>query len=274
MPADVPADVPAEAPADPGAGAPERRPAGRRVLLVGAGGLGCAVGVALARSGVRLEITFVDPDVVERSNLHRQVLFDERDVGRSKAERAAAKVRALSGGAVEARAILGRFDALGGPDLARALDVVVEGTDQHGAKFLTADACVLARTPVVQAGVVRFAGWAMATTPFESACLRCVFEDVPSGADVETCDGAGVLGPTVGVIGALEASLAIQLLVGGREAAGVLHGVDVRAGTARASRVKARAGCPLCGERASIRALEQERYAAPLCATRSQETDA
>lgn len=269
MPTDQPSDRATER-----SSAPERATAGGRVLLIGAGGLGCAVGLALARSGVPLSITFVDPDHVERSNLHRQVLFDERDVGHAKAERAAAKVRSLSGGVVEARAIVGRFDALGGPELARAHDVVVEGTDQHGAKFLTADACMLARTPVVQAGVVRFAGWAMATVPLESACLRCVFEDVPSGADLETCDGAGVLGPVVGVLGALEASLAIQLLEGRREAAGVLHRVDVLSGSARASRVRARAGCPLCGDRASISALDESRYAAPACATRPQETDA
>lgn len=250
-------------------------PADRRsVLLIGAGGLGCAAGLALARSGVPLALTFVDPDRVERSNLHRQVLFDEGDVDHPKAERAAARVRAISEGVADARGIVGRFDAENGEALARAHDVVIEGTDRHGAKFLAADACALARTPVVHGGVVRFAGWAMAATPFESACLRCVFEDVPQDAEVETCAEAGVIGPAVGVVGALEAALAVQILEGRREVAGVLHRVDVLAGSARTSHVRARAGCPLCGERASIRTLDQDRYGAPTCATGSQERHA
>lgn len=240
--------------------------AARRVLVIGAGGLGCAAGIALARSGLGLSVTFVDPDRVERSNLHRQVLFDEHDVGEPKAVRAAERMRAISGGTIDARGIVGRFDVTQGEALARAHDVVIEGTDRHASKFLAADACALARTPIVHAGVVRLAGWALASTPFESACLRCVFEDVPD-AEVETCSEAGVLGPVVGVVGAIEAALAISLLEGRREAAGVLHRFDARTASARTSRVRARAGCLLCGERATIRALEEDRYAAPACAT-------
>ncbi|AKF06814.1 Sulfur carrier protein adenylyltransferase ThiF [Sandaracinus amylolyticus] len=236
------------------------------MLVIGAGGLGCAAGIALARSGLELDVTLVDPDRVERSNLHRQVLFDDRDVGHSKAERAAEKLHALSGGAITARGVIDRVDVTNAEQLARAHDVVVEGTDRHESKFLAADAAALARTPVVHAGVVRWAGWAMASTPFESACLRCVFEDVPSG-EVETCSEAGVIGPAVGVMGALEAALAVQILEGRREVAGVLHRFDARTASARTSRVKSRASCPLCGERATIRALDRERYAAPACAT-------
>jgi molybdopterin/thiamine biosynthesis adenylyltransferase len=243
-----------------------RSDAKHSVLVIGAGGLGCAAGIALARSGIELDVTFVDPDRVERSNLHRQVLFEDHDVGHAKAERAADKVHAISCGAIRARGVIGRVDVSNAEALSRAHDVVIEGTDRHESKFLAADAAAIARTPVVHGGVVRWAGWAMATTPFESACLRCVFEDVPSG-DVETCSEAGVIGAAVGVIGALEAALAVQLLEGRREVAGVLHRFDAHAASARTSRVKARASCPLCGERATIRALDEDRYAAPACAT-------
>ncbi|WP_236605625.1 HesA/MoeB/ThiF family protein [Sandaracinus amylolyticus] len=237
------------------------------MLVIGAGGLGCAAGIALARSGIELDVTFVDPDRVERSNLHRQVLFDDRDVGHPKAERAAEKMHAISGGAITARGVIDRVDVTNAEALSRAHDVVIEGTDRHESKFLAADAAALARTPVVHGGVVRWAGWAMASTPFESACLRCVFEDVPRDTDVETCAEAGVIGPAVGIIGALEAALAVQILEGRREAAGVLHRFDVRTASARTSRVKSRASCPLCGERATIRALDEDRYAARACAT-------
>ncbi len=243
---------------------------GARVLVIGAGGLGCASGLALSRAGLELVITFVDLDHVEASNLHRQVLYDDGDVGRSKATRAAERVEheARSRGvAVRARAIEDRFDLHNAGALVREHDLVLEGTDSHGAKFLAADACVLAGVPVVHAGVVGWAGWAIATLPRVSACLRCVFEDVPTDAAIATCAENGVVGPAVGTMGGLEALLAVQLLAGERGAAGILHRFDAFAGTARTSRVQRRRGCALCGESPTIRELRDERYAAPSCAT-------
>lgn len=206
-----------------------------------------------------MTMTVIDPDRVEASNLHRQVLYGGADVGAPKAARAAARIEHESGGTIAARAIEDRFTATNALELVREHSIVIEGTDRHEAKFLAADACVLARVPVVHAGIVRWAGWAMACAPFESACLRCVFEDVPRDADVATCGESGVIGAAVGTIGALQASLA-----SGAEAAGVILRYDALGGVVRSSRVRRRAGCPLCGERATIRELRDETYA-PAC---------
>lgn len=245
------------------------------MLLIGAGGLGCAVATAIA--GARWDVTVIDPDRVERSNLHRQVLFSDADLGEPKAVVAA---RALGG-----RAIIDRFGPENAITLAREHALVIEGTDRHETKFLAADACVLAGTPIVHAGVVGWAGWAMACRPRASACLRCVFEEVPRDASVATCAENGVIGAAVGAIGALQASLAARLLdpcsatrsagtgeaggaagddAMGADATGVVLRYDGRSGVARASRVRRRDGCALCGEQPTIRALDGARYA-PAC---------
>jgi molybdopterin/thiamine biosynthesis adenylyltransferase len=248
---------------------------GARVLVVGAGGLGAPALRLLACAPEIRVITVVDDDVVERSNLHRQTLFDEGDVGAPKVARAVVRLRALAEAAlsgVEVRGVETRFV----PDRALALlegvTLVVEGADNFATKFLVADACARARIPVVQAGCVRWAGWAFASVPGESACLRCVFEDIPARlaartgqvASPETCAEAGVVGPVVGVLGALEAVLALRLIAGDARAAGVLWRYDGQRGSVRRSRVRRRAGCPLC--EGVVPSLSMDDYTAPACA--------
>lgn len=236
-----------------------------RVLVVGVGGLGSPVALLLARRG-GICVRLVDDDVVDVSNLHRQTLFDEGDVGAPKIARAAsamAREAREAGVALEVEAIEGRF----APDTAAALlagvDLVIEGADNLATKFLVADAAHLSGIAAVHAGVVRWTGWALATRPGESACLRCLFEDLPRDR-VETCAEAGVPGPLVGVIGALEASLALRLVAGDTTAAGRLVHVDALRGTMRRIGVGLRPDCPLCGS-PSIHDLDAARYAAPLC---------
>lgn len=235
-----------------------------RVLVVGAGGLGAPVLRILARS-VDVAITLVDDDVIDETNLHRQILFDEADVGRKKTDVAAERVRALADGAGR-RVTVETIDGRLVPDVALAMvrghHLVVEGADNLPTKFLAADAAHLADVPIVHAGVVRWAGWALAVR--RSACLRCVFEDVPRDR-VETCATAGVVGSVVGAIGALQASLAIRLLLDDLGAPGTLFHHDALRGTLRETRVARRSDCPLCGPRATIRALEEARYL-PACA--------
>lgn len=226
---------------------------GRGVLLVGAGGLGSPVLSVLARSGVG-RFTLVDDDVVEASNLQRQTLFGEAHVGRLKVEVAAEQLRAR-GASVET--VVDRLVPDNALELVRGHALVVEGADNFATKFLAADAAKLAGVPIVQAGAVRFSGWALASLPDGGACLRCIFEDIPRGAP-ETCAIAGVLGPVVGVLGALEAALALELLAGRRRAASVLHSYDALGGRLRRRRVARRAGCPLC--EGTIRNLNLERY--------------
>lgn len=238
-----------------------------RALLVGAGGLGCAVGLALPSSGLReLEVTVIDPDRVERSNLQRQVLFRDRDVGEPKAVLAA---RALGAASIESRAIVDRVGVGNAIGLLAEHDLVIEGTDRHEAKFLAADAAVIAERAIVHAGIVGWAGWALACRPRRGACLRCVFEEVPGGAAVLSCAENGVIGAAVGVLGAIQASLAAAWIAGEPGAgepgaAGQLVRYDGRSAAGRTSRVARREDCAVCGDRPSIRALDATRYA-PSC---------
>jgi adenylyltransferase/sulfurtransferase len=231
--------------------------ASRSVLVVGAGGLGSPVLMVLAKSGVG-RFTLVDDDVVDATNLHRQTLYAEADVGALKVDAAKRKVRELSPvPSVEVRTVVDRLVPDNALELIRGHDLVVEGGDNFATKFLAADACKLAGVPVVQAGAVRFSGWALASLPHEGACVRCIFEDIPRGQP-ETCAIAGVLGPVVGVLGALEAALSIELLLGRVRAASVLHSYDALAGRLRTHRVARRADCPLCT--GQIRDLHLDRY--------------
>lgn len=228
---------------------------GRGVLVVGAGGLSCPVLSVLAKSGVT-RFTLIDDDIVEVSNLHRQTLYDDADVGRLKVDAAAERLAQIAPGVDVARVV----DRLA-PDNAGALfaehALVVEGSDNYATKFLAADAAWLAEVPIVQGGAVRFAGWALGVLPRRGPCMRCVFEDIPRGQP-ETCSAAGVLGPVVGVLGALEAAIALELLAGRTRAAGVLWNYDALHDGLRRRRVRSRAGCELC--RGDVQDLTIERY--------------
>jgi molybdopterin/thiamine biosynthesis adenylyltransferase len=216
------------------------------VLVIGAGGLSCPVLSVLAESGVT-RVTLVDDDRVEMSNLQRQTLYDEHDVGALKVS-VAARLGNIT-------PVVDRFlpdNALG---LIAGHALVIEGSDNYATKFLAADAARLSGVPIVQAGAVRFAGWALASDA-HTACLRCVFEDVPTQTD--TCASAGVLGPVVGVVGALQASLAIQMLRG--RGAGVLWSYDALGAGVRKRPLRARKDCPLCS--GQVRDVSEARYVA------------
>jgi molybdopterin-synthase adenylyltransferase len=239
--------------------------ADKRVLLVGAGGLGSAVGLVLARSGVG-QIVVADDDLVSASNLHRQLLYCPADVGRSKAVVACERIEAEAQSTENltravAREI--RLDPGVDPESLREFDVVVEGADNFPSKFLVADACAIAGVPLVQGGAVRWAGWALGTLPGRSACLRCVFEDIPAGPD-RGCAEAGVVGPVVGVIGALQSALALRLLQGDASAAGALYHYDALAGALRSTRVNRNLACRLCA--GEIHDLKADRYLPRECA--------
>jgi molybdopterin/thiamine biosynthesis adenylyltransferase len=211
----------------------------------------------LARARIELDITIIDHDRVELSNLHRQVLYRDGDAAHEKAICAARSLRteaASHGIELTTSAIQQRFDAENALSLVRSHDLVLEGTDNHETKFLVADACVMSGVPLVQAGVVGWSGWVLATRPHESACLRCVFEEIPSNTSIATCTNDGVLGAAVGIIGSLEAALAIQLLEG--KSAGALLRYDVLTGSARASRLERRSDCALCGLEPTIRGIQ------------------
>ena len=230
-----------------------------RVLVVGAGGLSSPVLRLLAQSDVA-HISVVDDDLVDESNLHRQTLYTDADVGRSKIERAKACLETLSP-RLSVSVVEGRFVPERAPALLEGHDLVVEGADNLATKFLVADAARLAGVPAVQAGAVRWAGWTFCALP-DSACLRCLFEDIPRDR-VETCAEAGVVGPLVGVLGGLEAALVLRVLRG-EHPAGELWHYDALKGALRRTFVRRRSDCPLCTGK--IQDLRTERYTAACAA--------
>ena len=233
--------------------------AGHRVLVVGAGGLGSPVLRLLAAKGVD-QITVIDDDVVDESNLHRQTLYTSGDVGCSKIAQAVRVLRELSP-ELRVHGVEGRFVPGTAMELLSDHTLVVEGADNLATKFLVADAARLAGLPAVQAGAVRWSGWAFCALP-GSACLRCLFEDIPRD-QVETCAEAGVVGPVVGVIGGLEAALAFRLLEGERPGGELWH-YDALKGALRKTFVRRRSDCPLCA--GEIQDLRMERYTAACAA--------
>lgn len=212
----------------------------QRVLIVGMGGLGCPTSLALAEQGVA-HLTLVDDDVVDVTNLHRQPWHHLADVGRPKVESAAQKLRrAFPQLSLDARRErLGASDAL---ELFAAHDLVIDATDGVKTKFLLSDAAVLSGTPLIYAGVLRFEGLAMRIER-GGPCLRCLFERPPD--DAPTCAQAGVLGSMAGLIGGVQARLALTPIT---PPISMLHVIDGHALSFRAVKVRRRADCLACGD--------------------------
>ncbi|WP_208321431.1 ThiF family adenylyltransferase [Microbacterium hydrocarbonoxydans] len=197
----------------PGVGAlGQRRLAASRVLAIGAGGLGAPVIQYLAAAGVG-RITVIDDDRVERTNLQRQVLHTEGDVGRPKAESARDAV-ALRDSAVDVTALVERL----GPDNALALfrdhDLVLDGSDNFATRYLVNDAAELTGTPVVWGSIHRFAGQVSVFHPGHGPMLRDLFPDIPDAGSIESCATGGVFGVLCGAVGSAMAAEALKLLCG------------------------------------------------------------
>lgn len=227
-----------------------------RVLIVGVGGLGCPAALALARAGVG-RLTLADPDVVDVTNLHRQLLHRDADVGRPKVASAAQKLRAAFPG-LDVQPLQVRVEAQNAQALFAQHDLVIDATDGAEVKFLLSDAAVKAGVPLVHGGVLRMQGQAMVISP-GGPCLRCLFEAPPSADELPTCAQAGVLGSVAGVIGALQARLALwHLAHGGGTAVATLHVFDAAALTVRQVKVRRQEDCPACaaGQTLPLREVE------------------
>jgi molybdopterin/thiamine biosynthesis adenylyltransferase len=180
------------------------------ILIVGVGGLGVPALWSLARSGAR-RLTLVDPDPVELSNLARQVIFRDRDIGMPKVDAAARWLgERFPDIKVEPHAVA--LDASNAARLVAAHDFVIDATDSPAAKFLINDTCIAARTPFVYGGVVGMTGQAMTVIPAETACIRCVFETPPDDEEIQSCREAGIVGPVAGAIGEMQAGEAMRAL--------------------------------------------------------------
>jgi molybdopterin/thiamine biosynthesis adenylyltransferase len=220
--------------------------AGSSALVIGAGGLGGPALLVLAASGVG-RIVLVEDDTVETSNLNRQPLFAEADLGARKAAAAAARIRALHPAvALEARDE--RFDAASAVELVRAVDVVLDGSDNFATKFLANDAALRAGRPLVHGGVLRTTLQLLTVAPAGlGGCLRCLFEEPPPEGSVPSCAQAGILGPVAGLAGALMASEALRLLAGEQGTyEGRLWTYEARTARSRLVIVGKREGCPAC----------------------------
>jgi molybdopterin/thiamine biosynthesis adenylyltransferase len=218
-----------------------------RVLIVGMGGLGCPAALALAEAArderLHLRLVLVDPDRVERSNLARQVLFDDADLGQPKAEAAARKLAALC----EVEPHVARLDASTQKQLLSGVHLMLDGTDNAAARFCANDAALAANIPLVHGAALGWRGQLMTIVPRQTACLRCLFEGPPPDSALPTCAEAGVLGPLCGMVGAAMAGEALRLLRGApARAASKLISWDGQTGRERVVAVPRDPECTAC----------------------------
>lgn len=229
-----------------------------RVLIVGAGGLGSPLLLYLAAAGVGT-IGVIDDDIVDLSNLQRQIVHETAAVGRAKVESARETLARIN---PDVRLIAYRERLTATNALARIAeyDVIADGSDNFPTRFLINDACHLARRPLVSGAILRFDGQVATFRSFPPAaggergpCYRCLFREPPPPGEVPSCAEAGVLGAFCGVIGSLQATEVVKELLGiGESLAGFLLICDGLRGVFRRIRVRPDAECPLCGDRPSI----------------------
>jgi len=232
----------------------QRRLKAARALVIGAGGLGSPVGLYLAAAGVG-RIGLVDFDVVDETNLHRQVLFGESDIGRHKLDAAVDRLRDVNPH-IEIVPHPVRLTSENALDLFADYDLVVDGTDNFPTRYLVNDACVLSGKPYVYGSIFRFEGQVSVFAAKDGPCYRCLFREPPPPGLVPSCGEAGVLGVLPGVIGSLQALEAIKWILGvGDSLVGRLVLFDALALRFREVRIRRNPDCPVCGDRPTVTEL-------------------
>ncbi|HZU69694.1 MAG TPA: molybdopterin-synthase adenylyltransferase MoeB [Ktedonobacteraceae bacterium] len=220
-----------------------------KVLLLGAGGLGSPAAYYLAAAGVGT-IGIIDDDVVEESNLQRQIIHNTKRVGQYKAESARETIEALNPD-VKIITYIERLDETNVARIIADYDVVIDGTDNFPTRYLLNDAAIIANKPVVHGSVFRFEGQLTVFKPYEGPCYRCLYPEPPPPALAPSCAEAGVLGVLPGIIGLLQATETIKLLLGiGDPLVGRLMTYDALAGEFSELRLFRDPNCPACGEHA------------------------
>ena len=224
-----------------------------KVLVVGTGGLGSPNSLYLTAAGVGT-VGIVDADVVDVSNLQRQIAHSTKDLDRAKVESAAEKMRALNPD-VEVRPYKLYLDASNIDEIIREYDFVIDGSDNFATKFLVNDACVLAGIPFSHGGILRFNGQTMTVLPGQTACYRCSFREPPPNP--VGCSRAGVLGAVAGMLGTIQAAEALKFITGaGTLLTDALLTFDAATMNFRRVSLKKRSDCPVCGESPTIQNLE------------------
>ncbi|MDB4673752.1 molybdopterin-synthase adenylyltransferase MoeB [Verrucomicrobiales bacterium] len=222
------------------------------ILCIGAGGLGSPVTLYLAAAGIG-RIGIVDPDVVERTNLQRQVLFSESDIGRPKIEAARDRLLGINPH-LKLDLYPERFTAENAVSLLEPYDVLVDGTDNFATRYLSNDVAAFARKPNVYGSIFRFEGQVSVFHPSAGGpCYRCMFPTPPEPGLVPSCAEGGVLGVLPGIVGSLQAAEAIKLILGkGEPLIGKMVHVDTMTMRFREFKMRKDPECPVCGENPSI----------------------
>ncbi len=225
-----------------------------RVLIVGTGGLGAPVAMYLAAAGVGT-LGIVDFDYVEESNLQRQVIHGTRDIGRPKTASAKDRIKSINPH-IEVVVYDTRLTSENALDIIRDYDVVVDGTDNFQTRYLVNDACVLLGKPNVYGSVFRFEGQASVFYAKEGACYRCLYPEPPPPGLVPSCAEGGILGVLPGIVGCIQASETIKLLIGGAEPLiNRLLIFDAWKMKFQELKLAKDPDCPVCGQRPTVTKL-------------------
>jgi molybdopterin/thiamine biosynthesis adenylyltransferase/rhodanese-related sulfurtransferase len=225
-----------------------------RVLCIGAGGLGSPVSLYLAAAGVGT-IGIVDFDVVDSSNLQRQVLFTTDDVGRPKVECAAKRIKALNP-FIDVRLFNTKLTSANALEIFRDFDIIADGTDNFATRYLVNDACVLTKKPNVYASIFRFEGQASIFANGSGPCYRCLYPEPPPPGLVPSCAEGGVLGVLPGLLGLIQATEVVKLILRkGEPLTGRLLLVDALAMSFRELKLSKDPECPVCGANPTVKEL-------------------
>jgi adenylyltransferase/sulfurtransferase len=237
----------------------QKRLKAARVLLIGAGGLGSPLALYLAAAGVG-HLGLVDFDVVDVTNLQRQILHGTKDIGRKKVESARDHVADINPH-VELTTYDTALTSQNALGIIEKYDLVVDGTDNFPTRYLVNDACVMLGKPNVYGSVFRFEGQASVFSAKDGPCYRCLFPEPPPPGMVPSCAEGGVLGVLPGLIGMIQATEAIKLILGiGEPLIGRLLLVDALGAQFRTVKIRRNAACPACGTREITKLIDYEEF--------------
>ena len=235
-----------------------------KVFIVGAGGLGSPSGTYLATAGIGT-LGLIDSDIVEISNLPRQILHNPSTVNEFKTVSAEKRLKQLNPD-IKLRIFSERLkaDNIGG--IIKNYDVLIDGSDNFATKFLLNDACVMNNIPLIHAGVLRYGGQVITILPHQSACYRCIFPEPPPANTVPTCQEAGILNTVAGIIGLIQATEAIKFIIGaGNLLTNKLLVFDALEMSFRNIGIKPNKNCPVCSKNATIKTLNDYDSASLKC---------